>query len=173
MQKTDIQQLIYEGKIDEVVKYLYQDVKIVTKFVKQNSGDGSDANDVFQEAMVIFCQKVTNTGFELTSDIKTYFISICKNVWFNELRKRKKSFDASLLNETVYDEIEERKFQEAEVAFDKLSDSCKKLLNDFYVLKLSMGEIAEKWQVKSQKIVKDRKYKCLNKARKMYQTLHV
>jgi len=169
MEINQVQYYLSQGKLDRVVKYLYSHKKAIFSYVRKNSGTTSDAKDVFQEGLVVFCDKASQDGFCLTSDVKTYFFSICRIVWLSELRNRKKTIvsEEEIIEE--YDEEQEELFLKAEQAFLKLSDACQRLLNDFYLLKLSMDSIAQKWKMKSPKIAKDRKYKCLNKARKMFQ----
>ena len=169
MKQTEVQQLIQNNKLDAIAKYLYQEAKTVKKYIVTNSGTNDDVKDVMQDALVILVQKISNKDFVLSSDLKTYFVAICKNVWFSELRRQKK--DAVEVIESTFDEQEEQRYRLAEKALEGLGEACKKLLNDFYILKLSMEAIAKNMGLKSQAIAKDRKYKCLSQARKMYSTI--
>ena len=60
-------------------------------FVLKNSGTPDDAGDVFQEAILIFIEK--STAGEITADAAptTLLYSISRNIWLDELRKRKNS----------------------------------------------------------------------------------
>lgn len=55
-----------------------------------------DCEDVFQEASITLYLKATAGELDdLTSSLYTYFIGICKNKAFEQVRKNKKSFTLS------------------------------------------------------------------------------
>src|SRR6185436_11226786 len=59
---------------------------IVAKYVKQNSGSRQDAEDIFQEAIIVLLNNIRHPGFQLTASLKTYLFSISKNLWLKKLR---------------------------------------------------------------------------------------
>jgi DNA-directed RNA polymerase specialized sigma subunit len=63
---------------------------------------------------------------------------------------------------------EEEKFKKAETALQKLGDKCKKLLQLFYAQKKSFKEIADELDFTNEKIAKNQKYRCMEKARENY-----
>lgn len=82
----------------------------VQHLVLQNSGDEDDAKDLYQDAFVVFYQKISEEGFELTSSIGTFIYSISKNLWLKQLRVFSKHTTLRLENEEdvwVADEIVE------------------------------------------------------------------
>ncbi len=58
----------------------------IAVYIQQNSGDAHDAEDIFQEAIVVLLQKVRDPNFVLTSSLKTYLYAIAKNLWLKRLR---------------------------------------------------------------------------------------
>ena len=66
--------------------------------------------------------------------------------------------------------IEEKKHQLAEHAFSEIGKRCQQLLQLFYHKAMSFHDIANVMQFKSSKIAKNQKYKCLLKAKDIYQT---
>ena len=169
MSEEQVKEFLLEGKIEHVIKYLYRFSGRVKKYVIENNGTKDDALDIFQEALVIFCQKVNDRNFTLTSKPETFLYGIAKNLWRNE--SRKKGLPEFDLKEEQ--SLNENQYATAESVFKKLSDSCKKILSDFYIKQLTMLEIAQLRSLRSEKIAKDRKYKCLAKARKMYQAVNL
>lgn len=64
--------------------------------------------------------------------------------------------------------IEEKKYQLAEHAFSELGKRCQQLLHLFYHKAMSFKTIAEVMQFSSDKVAKNQKYKCLVKAKDIY-----
>ena len=65
----------------------------ISYFTRQNGGTEEDAKDIFHESLAILVEKSRMPEFELTSAIKTYIYSICRNLWYNRLRKLKPMSD--------------------------------------------------------------------------------
>ena len=59
----------------------------ISKFVQNNSGHEADAEDLFQDAMMVLVEKLRQDQFQLTASIDTYVYAICKNLWFKKLRR--------------------------------------------------------------------------------------
>lgn len=60
----------------------------ITKWIVQNSGSENDVDDIFQESMLIIYRKLTSEGIKLKCHFNTYLFSICKHLWYQELRRR-------------------------------------------------------------------------------------
>ncbi len=71
--------------------------------------------------------------------------------------------------EVVKNFHEEKKYRFAERAFSELGERCQQLLLMFYHKKMSFKDIANVMQFKSEKIAKNQKYKCLQKAKGIFQ----
>ena len=82
-------ELLKSGKQDKAFLKLYKNYPKVEKLILSKGGSKEDAKDVFQEALIIFYEKVCNTEFKLTSAIGTYLYSVCRFLWKDELIKRK------------------------------------------------------------------------------------
>src|SRR5689334_8151924 len=62
----------------------------IENFVKKNSGTSADAQDVFQETIMVLLDKVPKEDFILTSSIKTYIHAVAQNIWLKRLREAKR-----------------------------------------------------------------------------------
>nr|WP_321450580.1 hypothetical protein [uncultured Carboxylicivirga sp.] len=73
----------------QVIKHIMGLVWVpVRDFVIQNSGKEDDAMNLIQEGFIAIYTKTEKP--QLTSSFSTYFQSICRKMWLNELRIRKK-----------------------------------------------------------------------------------
>ena len=166
-----------QKNIDPAILFLYQQhSESVSSFIASKGGSIQDGEDIFQEVVVAFIAIVTNDKFRGESSIRTFLVSIAKNIWYNEIRKRQSSGNRERIyemeKETVEDEIMvqigdvETKKQFRHL-LDRLGDPCKKLLLLFYYENLSMKEIVEHLPFENEQVVRNKKYKCLKQLTKM------
>lgn len=147
--------------------------KAIIHYVTSNNGTIEDAKDVFQEGMIVLFRKVNATDFELTSNLLTYFYSICKYIWSNKLRK--KSIDTVEID-AIYEPSDthsiqkdlERKEQSVfyQKKFQELGEGCQTILIYFYE-GFKMKEIAEKMGFASANYATKRKHKCKEQLMKL------
>ena len=176
MTDEEIIQLLKSGKQNAAIKKLYSFYPAVRQMILQNNGNKHDAEDIFQESLIIFCRKVKEENFTLTASLKTFLYSISRLQWLNELRKRKKEIlkdDVTASSEAETNELngylqEEEKFKKAESALMKLGEKCRKLLQLFYAQRKSFKEIADELDFSNEKIAKNQKDRGMEKARENY-----
>jgi len=152
---------------------LYKNYAQVEKLILSKGGSKEDAKDVFQEALIIFYEKAVKTDFKLTAAISTYLYSVCRFLWKDEHVKRKGkkaedlSFEFSSEEEIEFQQAldREEQFKQLESIITQIGDKCLKLLQLFYYEGLKMADIAKKVGLKSEKIAKNQKYKCLERAK--------
>lgn len=155
-----------------VIRFVYKEYFPTIKYlITTNSGTEIDAEDVFQDALVIIFRKTGEEGLILTSSFKTYLYSICRNLWLQRLDR--KTFSSEFLDsdnledlqETIHFEFtdtESEKYKLFQQHFLKLSDDCQKILR-LFLEKTSLKEIADVMGFKSEKYAKTRKFMCKEK----------
>src|SRR5450432_1069911 len=75
--------------LEQAILQLYEEhAEITRSFIMSKGGTEQDADDIFQETIVSFIDCVQKKKFRQESGIQTFLISISKNLWYNELRKR-------------------------------------------------------------------------------------
>jgi len=160
-------------KLEVFVGQLYEKhFNMISNFVRTNNGNHEDAEDLFQEAIVVFIDLVRKDRFRGDSSIKTFIYAISKNLWLNELKKRNRA----VFRETEYYENTEKETEniksgvsENEVRrqvfsiLDKLGDNCKKILILFYYEEKSMRDIFQEMNYESEQVARNMKYKCMKK----------
>ena len=179
MNDAQIINYLKTNNYSKVSQKLYAYFPVIKKLVLKNNGSTADAEDVFQDALIILIKKVQANNFVLTSSLNTYLYSICRFVWNDELKKKSKTIQVdieknnSYLKEDIFensyrDEIENKL---AEKAFTMLGDRCKQLLLLFYFKKESLKDIAATLKFSSEKVAKNQKYRCIEKAKENLKTL--
>ena len=163
---------------NEVLSALYKKYyNIVLKFIVNNSGTQEAAQDIYQETIIVLYENVQKPGFELNCQLQTYIFSIAKRLWLKQLKKSSKTFlfkeDGENELVDVSEEITEHLNKEVELdkltqSLTELGEPCATLIKDFYVHKLSMDEIAEKFGYTNSDNAKNQKYKCLQRLKKCF-----
>jgi RNA polymerase sigma factor (sigma-70 family) len=149
-----------------VLKYLYHtQFGKIQKYILRRGGDSGIIKDIFQEALLIIFTKIRNEDLHLTCSFSTYFFAICKNLWFHELRLRRKITNEIIPSENLVEdpepisEIVPELKKLVEYHFSKLSEDCKKVL-ELHFSHRSLAEICEIMGYKDVKYAADRKYRC-------------
>ncbi len=168
---------LLNGKND-VLSALYKKYyNVVLKFILYNSGTAASAQDIYQETIIVLFESVKKPGFELKCQLQTYIFSIAKRLWLKELKKNGKTFLFKEVEENkIVDVTEDLKdYDEIEANIEKMNKSlivlgepCSELIKDFYINKLSMEQIAEKFGYTNADNAKTQKYKCLQRLKKFF-----
>jgi RNA polymerase sigma factor (sigma-70 family) len=163
---------------NDVLSALYKKYyNIVLKFILYNSGTSAAAQDIYQETIIVLYESVKKPGFELKCQLQTYIFSIAKRLWLKELKKNGKTFLFKESEENNLVDVSEdlKEFDEKEAEIEKMNNSlidlgepCSELIKDFYINKLSMEEIAEKFGYTNADNAKTQKYKCLQRLKKIF-----
>ena len=149
--------------LSEMYRHFYPKVLAV---VKNKGGNSEDAQDVFQDALIVIYKKLVKDELSLTSSFESYLKGVCRLIW---LKKHSRNNRVSNVSNP---EIELKKIAiEAKVDFQEL-DRTKLLYNKLEVLsedcrtlllytfsKLSGAEIAKKMGYTIE-YVKRKRYKC-------------
>lgn len=169
MENQQIIQLIRTDNFEKAFAKLYQNYHSVQKFITLNNGSEEEAKDVFQEALYILYITISKPDFSLTSSINTYLIAICKNLWFENLRKKKMIVKIEESSDLEIREViqEEEKFKKLDLILQQIGEKCLKILKLYYYEKKTMEEIASSLNFQNEHVARTQKYKCMEKAREM------
>lgn len=140
-----------------IIQSIYKKfVPKVVSYIRNNSGDEDQAQDVIQEIMILLFNQAKANKLQLTCPFNAYFFLLCKRKWLNELKKasnKRVTIDEDFTSNnepTVYMVTETEAFEEKQQLFDamfqKLGDKCQELLKLSFTIK-SMEEVAEKLNV--------------------------
>lgn len=171
MEDRQILELVRSNKHSSVFKALYNYFPVVKKMILSNGGRVEDAEDIYQEALVVFYKKAQTNDFQLSASINTYLYSISRYMWKDVQRKRKKLEFTDMKESHIPDEdflkdLEaHQQYDIAEHVIASLGERCKELLVLFYFQSLKLKDIAKKMGYNSENTAKNQKYKCLESAK--------
>ncbi len=148
---------------DESVNYLYDSFfDIVKSYVLKNSGTVDDAYDIFQDSLMVLFKKTQSNHIEPGTDIKRYIIGVSRNLWHEQLRKRKKdeNIEPELTDEfNPFDLLDTPLEQIVQRSFLKLKPECRKVL-EMSIMDKDYSDIARAMDYKSGEYARRKKYLC-------------
>lgn len=174
---TDEQLLegIRRGDTAAILQLYKMSYHSVEHFIVQNSGSEADAQDIFQEALIVLCEKVSQPHFMLTSSLNTLLYSICRRMWLKHLRDSKRHLDVDDFQEFIPLEEENEDWEAMEQqrramhqAMEELGSPCKELLKAYYFEHRSMQQIADLFGYTNAQNAKNQKYKCLQRLKRCF-----
>lgn len=151
-------------KRSEALRFLYSHTfpKVET-FILSNSGSTDQAKDIFQDAISVVYNNLSQGKFRGGSAITSYLYAISKNLWLMQLRRKK-------IMTTGLDELQLKEEQVEAVntgllrsVLENLDTQCRLLLISFYFYKRSMEELAEEFGLSSTQVAKTKKLRCMKK----------
>jgi RNA polymerase sigma factor (sigma-70 family) len=142
----------------------------IYSFVTNNKGGADEANDIFQEAIIVIYRKLKEDNLSFSNcTFETYLFSVCKLLWLKQLQYRKESIVTTEDLEPYSDEIIEDDLSELiqkneryklfQDHFQKMGKDCQKILQLFFE-KVSIKQITELMGYASDSYTKKRKHQC-------------
>ena len=174
-----------EKAFSKLYQYYYG---FVENYICKNNGTSEDAQDIFQETLIVFLEKLKKDDFYLTASLKTYIIAISKNLWFKSLRKTKKTTVYSLTLADGSDENENRVEQYAFILsehfdedlenekpllekfddyFSRLTSHCQNLLSTIVEEQKTTEEIQKEFGYTTRHNLRNQKHKCVKQLKKV------
>ena len=172
-----LQVLCSDENPDDAIRFLYRTQFDKTMaYIKQNNGTEEDAQDIFQELLLVFIELVKKDKFRGESSISTFLYALTRNIWLNELKKRGRSklrdekfdkqqpaTDMGISHYMMHREMKTTLMQLVE----SLGETCKKILLAFYFDNLPVKDILLVTAYDNEQVVRNKKYKCLKQLEQM------
>lgn len=152
----------------KVLLFIYSEyLPMIRNFITRQNGNEIEAEDLFQDTIIIIYEKIKSRNLKLSSSFKTYFYAISKYLWFQRRQglnrlvfhdQQEELWDV-IMGYEEYKEFEEEKlFQEHFINLDK---DCQKVLQSYFDKK-PYKEIADDLNFKSS-YIKKLKFNCKEK----------
>jgi RNA polymerase sigma factor (sigma-70 family) len=135
------------------------------RWVHKMNGSLDDAQDLFQDALVIYIEKRNDLEF---IDPVAYILGIVKHLWIRKFNKSKSfvsmnSFENTLsITENYYPSVSTVRLLNF---LEVVGRQCLELLRGFYYENLSMKDLSVRMGYRSEHSVAAQKYKCIEKLR--------
>ena len=147
---------------------LYQQAfPLVAKYVHAMGGSFEEAKDVFQDALVIYYEKLATAGVTLKYSERSYILGIAKHCWAkkNKLNNRYTALPDSLQDIAMEGNTGQSSAEKLLQLLHTSGQKCMELLRAFYYDKLPMHKLATRFGFSSERSATVQKYKCLEKVR--------
>ncbi|MFT6746751.1 MAG: RNA polymerase sigma factor (sigma-70 family) [Glaciecola sp.] len=171
MKDKVIIQNLRSGQRNKALQYLYRELPKIEANICRSGGTKQEAEEIFTDALILLIEKVSDPKFELTSKLSTYLYGITRFLWMNELKKTKRKYELEwtdtliLIDEDLdYDSHKEEQLKQLETVISQVSQRCQEIFELFYFKKESMQTIADLLGFTSVNSAKTQKYKCIEKA---------
>jgi RNA polymerase sigma factor (sigma-70 family) len=147
-------------------------------FLRQNGADIDTAEDIFQDAVIVFYENIRNNSFEQKSAIQTYLNSVCRFRWLNTIRDKKEfiantdfNFDENIRDSfEEYEPAKEERISKIEIELINLKakgGKCYDILYAYFYENKSMKNIAEQFEYTNDDNAKSQKAKCQKQLKEM------
>lgn len=157
-----------------VIQQLYEVLfPSLEQWVKKNSGSTSDAEDLFQDAMVTAFRKMQDPKVQLNCELSTYIFAIAKKLWLQKLRRRgvHEKYELFVSADDAVEDLESVMEEQESLElyryyFNKLDEACKNILT-FVFQGRSMAEIQAHFGFSNEANARKKKFRCKNELIKM------
>jgi RNA polymerase sigma factor (sigma-70 family) len=160
---------VQKGDESVLVGLYKENQRPVRSFVLRNNGTHDEADDMLQEALVIFWERVSARRFESAAQPGTFILGVVRNLWMRRLAQKKREQtgldtdemelecdDPSALQRVISAEETGQVFR----ALESISAPCRRLLTLFYWEERSMEDIAGVLGFANAQTAKAKKYQC-------------
>jgi len=137
----------------------------VAQYIGKRGGTLEEAKDVFQDALLIYYERIQSGSTSIRDTEKGYIFGISKHLWIRRFKQQ-------VMMEPLGDQWDVPETKE-ETTADRLimqmlkqtGERCMQLLKSFYYDRLDMLALAKRFGFASERSATVQKFKCLEKIR--------
>lgn len=164
-----------KGENNQSFGVLYKEYfGMVNRFVTNNKGHTTDAEDLFQDTMIVLLGKLRQDNFVLSASIKTYIMAIAKNLWMKRLRDGKHHLEYAEKYDNIFYEDINKSIEAEKNYWDKLHNymhqitkHCEGLIHNIFFRKKSIEQIQSEYGYSTKHNAQNQKHKCIEQIRKV------
>ncbi len=141
----------------------------VARWVKRMGGDREQAQDIFQDSLIVFYEKTVQGLLENCDNPPAYVLGIAKKLWLKKYHKIKNDIPLTDWEKNISippDFYHQNKKQRRLLRFvEAAGKKCLEILQSFYYHQIPLSEIARQFGFSNTRSATVQKYKCLEKIR--------
>lgn len=172
MEDKDIISYIKAGDKRIAIKGLYKlYADKVQNYIVSKGASKDDAEDLFQEALLIFYKKAIEEPLDKSFNVGGFLMSIAQNKWFSQLRRKEmmsRHHDEIIHHEKerhsqyMFDYTEERD-KLITTILTSVGKNCYELLKLVIYENMSLKEVAKEMGYSTEAVAKSTHYRCKQK----------
>lgn len=164
-----------QARRNEAYSQLYdQHYPAIERHVCRNNGSVAEAQDVFQETLLVLLARLDRPGLSLTAGLKTYVFAIAAKLWLKRLRGEKRlvptDFEAEehdeLWGESPADSDPDPAPGLVRLLLARVTARCQQLIQALFFGEKSIQQVTEENGYTSVHNAQNQKYKCLEQVRR-------
>lgn len=143
----------------------------VRRYILRNNGSADEAQDIFQEAMLVLWLQAKEGHFRdgAGQDPGGFLFRVAKNKWLDVVRSAAKKHMRVLHSEhqdlhTEQDAASDDQLARLRTVYGNLDDKCRQVLDRFYYERMDLASIAQALEV-TEESIRTIKYRCMMKLR--------
>jgi DNA-directed RNA polymerase specialized sigma24 family protein len=136
----------------------------VARYVARMGGSLEEAQDIFQDTLVIYYEKITSAQAEMIASEKAYLFGIAKRLWLQRYQASSKN---QPLNDFDTGVVPDEQISNGKILYylETAGKRCMELLKTYYYDQVPVSDIATLFGYSSTHSATVAKYKCLEKVR--------
>jgi RNA polymerase sigma factor (sigma-70 family) len=165
---SKIIEAILQGKDENAIGILYQEsFRKIRDFIRKNSGSQEDAEDIFQDTVLILYKQIKMGKFNQELELGGFLYTVARNLWINKAKKDQHA--VPLLEGFQHASREPLPLLSKEredfihYVFGRVGDRCKQLLTLTVYFDHTMKEVCDKMGFPNENAAKTQHYKCKQK----------
>jgi RNA polymerase sigma factor (sigma-70 family) len=148
---------------------------MVAQLVRRHQGSADDAEDVFQDVVLVLHEQVQQPDFQLRVQLNTYVYAIARNRWLKQLRGAKLiptdevELQALQREQAIFapePAAEELQAEQVHAWLARITSHCQRVLTSLYFLDEPMEQLMLSMGWKNRHTADNQKYKCIQQLRR-------
>ncbi len=144
----------------------------IRSFVRRHSGDEAEAEDIFQDAILVFSKKRSDPDFRLSCAPSTFLFAVARNLWLKRLRERRRRSRIESLPEIFspapyVERATELGSWVVQHWIPLITPTCQSVIVALFVTVVPIERLMEKMGWKNRHTAQNLKYKCLEQLRRV------
>lgn len=141
---------------------------LFARFAARRGASLQDAQDIFHDALVVYYEKSSDTGFRVDTSPEAYVVGIARHLWLRKFHRDVRQVPLEMAEVAMnvppdfYPEPNEIRLLRF---LEKAGRKCLDLLQKFYFEKSSLRDIASTLGYRTEHSAAVQKFKCIGKVR--------